>query len=60
MNTHSLKEAGLKSTNSRRKILEILERSEPHHLSAEQIHQRLQAANERISLATVYRVLTQF
>lgn len=55
-----LKDAGLKSTHSRRKILEILEQCEPHHLSAEDIYQRAKDDDASISLATVYRVLTQF
>lgn len=55
-----LKEAGLKITLPRIKILKILESSEVHHLSAEDVYRRLLDANEEIGLATVYRVLTQF
>lgn len=59
-NSKQLKDAGLKSTHSRRKILELLEQQEPRHLTAEDIYQLLKASDESISLATVYRVLTQF
>jgi Fur family ferric uptake transcriptional regulator len=55
-----LKDAGLKSTESRRKILDILEQSEPRHLTAEDIYRSAQNDDASISLATVYRVLTQF
>lgn len=55
-----LKEAGLKITLPRVKILKILESSGLHHLSAEDVYKQLIAANEEIGLATVYRVLTQF
>jgi Fur family ferric uptake transcriptional regulator len=55
-----LKEAGLKSTHSRRKILDILEQSELRHLTAEDIYQHAKNDDASISLATVYRVLTQF
>lgn len=55
-----LKRAGLKVTVPRLKILEILEASEPRHMSAEDVYRKLLEANESIGLATVYRVLTQF
>lgn len=42
------------------KILELLETSEEHHLSAEDIYRMLLDSGEEIGLATVYRVLTQF
>jgi Fur family transcriptional regulator, ferric uptake regulator len=57
---HELKKAGLKVTLPRLKILEILESSEPRHLSAEDIYKELLETGEDIGLATVYRVLTQF
>ncbi|SFM34294.1 Fur family transcriptional regulator, ferric uptake regulator [Ectothiorhodospira mobilis] len=60
METQELKKAGLKVTLPRVKILEILERAEDHHLSAEMIYRQLLEAGEEIGLATVYRVLTQF
>lgn len=55
-----LKKAGLKVTLPRLKILEILENSDPRHLSAEDIYKDLLETGEDIGLATVYRVLTQF
>ena len=55
-----LRKAGLKVTLPRLKILEILENSEPRHLSAEDIYRHLLDTGEDIGLATVYRVLTQF
>lgn len=55
-----LKEVGLKVTAPRLKILEILETSDKKHLSAEQIYNALRNNNHEVSLATVYRVLTQF
>lgn len=55
-----LRKVGLKVTLPRLKILEILEQSEPRHLSAEDIYRELLNLGEDIGLATVYRVLTQF
>lgn len=55
-----LRNAGLKVTLPRLKILEMLESSPDRHLSAEDIYRRLMDGGEDIGLATVYRVLTQF
>ena len=55
-----LRKAGLKVTLPRLKILEILEGTEPRHLSAEDIYRHLLQTGDDIGLATVYRVLTQF
>lgn len=55
-----LKKAGLKVTTPRLKILQILEKSKEHHLSAEDIYRVLLESGDDIGLATVYRVLTQF
>ncbi|MCH5373198.1 MAG: ferric iron uptake transcriptional regulator, partial [Planctomycetes bacterium] len=55
-----LREAGLKITLPRLKILEILEGARDRHLSAEDIYKELLNSGEDIGLATVYRVLTQF
>ena len=60
MEPSQLREAGLKVTVPRLKILEILASSQPRHLSAEDVYRRLLDSNEDIGLATVYRVLTQF
>lgn len=61
MEKQDLKNAGLKVTLPRMKILEILEnQTEERHLTAEQVYKILLSENEEIGLATVYRVLTQF
>lgn len=60
MDDANLKKAGLKVTIPRLKILEILEKSRDHHLSAEDIYKILLESDEEIGLATIYRVLTQF
>ena len=57
---YNLRKAGLKVTLPRMKILELLEKSDKHHLGAEDIYRMLIDAGEEIGLATVYRVLTQF
>ena len=57
--SQQLKEAGLKITIPRIKILQILEQSKDHHLSAESIYKSLVEMGEEVGLATVYRVLTQ-
>jgi Fur family transcriptional regulator, ferric uptake regulator len=59
-NNDELKKVGLKVTLPRLKILQILEKSVDHHLSAEDIYRILLESGEDIGLATVYRVLTQF
>jgi len=55
-----LRNAGLKVTLPRLKILQIFEKSELRHLSAEDMYKELLESGEDIGLATVYRVLTQF
>lgn len=60
MDKAHLKKAGLKNTQPRRRILEIMDKDTNHHLSAEDIYRELIEAGEEIGLATVYRVLTQF
>lgn len=55
-----LKNAGLKITLPRLKVLQILEQSQKHHLSAEDVYRALLDMGEDVGLATVYRVLTQF
>ncbi len=58
--SQELRDAGLKVTLPRVKILEILERSDARHISAEDMYKALLESGEDIGLATVYRVLTQF
>jgi Fur family ferric uptake transcriptional regulator len=55
-----LKQAGLKSTQPRIKILTLLETTRDRHLSAEDVYKIMLNNNENIGLATIYRVLTQF
>jgi Fur family transcriptional regulator, ferric uptake regulator len=57
---HELRKAGLKVTLPRLKILEILAKAQPRHMSAEDVYKTLSEAGEEVGLATVYRVLTQF
>ena len=60
MESQDLRNAGLKVTLPRLKILDMLEKSDRRHMSAEDIYRRLIDEHEDIGLATVYRVLTQF
>jgi Fur family ferric uptake transcriptional regulator len=60
MESADIKNAGLKVTLPRMKILQLLENSEDRHLKAEDIYKILLDSGEEIALATVYRVLTQF
>jgi len=60
MESSDIKNAGLKLTLPRMKILELLENSKDRHLKAEDIYKMLLDTGEEIALATVYRVLTQF
>jgi Fur family ferric uptake transcriptional regulator len=56
-----IKEAGLKVTQPRIKILEIFEKSFNRHLSADDVYKSLITSDSYdIGIATVYRVLTQF
>ncbi|QSI75389.1 MULTISPECIES: ferric iron uptake transcriptional regulator [Niveibacterium] len=59
-NSQSLKSMGLKATLPRLKILELFQRTDQRHLTAEDVYRMLMAENMDIGLATVYRVLTQF
>ena len=58
--SQELRNAGLKVTLPRVKILEILESSDQRHMSAEDLYKALLELGADIGLATVYRVLTQF
>ena len=59
-NNNALKQAGLKVTEPRLKILEILQDPDFQHISAEDLYKKLIELGEEIGLATVYRVLNQF
>lgn len=60
--TQDIRDAGLKVTLPRVKILQLMEAAAQSgdHLSAEDVYKRLLEGGEDIGLATVYRVLTQF
>ena len=55
-----LKSSGLKATLPRIKILEIFQRSERRHMTAEDVFKALLGEGADVGLATVYRVLMQF
>lgn len=60
MSGEDIRNAGLKVTLPRVKILALLEQSKQGHVSAEDVYKLLLDAGEEIGLATIYRVLTQF
>lgn len=60
MEKQDLKQVGLKVTQPRMKILELLETIDKRHVTAEDVYKLLLQRDEVIGLATVYRVLTQF
>jgi Fur family ferric uptake transcriptional regulator len=60
MESQDLRNAGLKVTLPRLKILEILENNSTRHMSAEDVYKLLIQEDADIGLATIYRVLTQF
>lgn len=60
MGQRDIKNAGLRVTLPRLRVLQVLEEAEPHHLSAEAIYKKLLELDESIGHATVYRVLMQF
>ena len=60
MEDHEIRKAGLKVTVPRLKILEVLDNCGDQHVSAEDVYKILLQQGEVISLATIYRVLTQF
>jgi Fur family ferric uptake transcriptional regulator len=55
-----LKSSGLKATLPRIKILEIFQRTQQRHMTAEDVFKSLLMDGADIGLATVYRVLMQF
>lgn len=59
MESQDLRNAGLKVTHPRMRVLQLLETTD-QHLTAEDIYRHLMEAGDEIGLATVYRVLTQF
>ena len=60
MNSGNLRKAGLKVTQPRKRILDLLEEAGNKHVTADDIYRVLMKAGEDVGLATVYRVLNQF
>jgi Fur family ferric uptake transcriptional regulator len=60
--THAdeLKNSGLKATLPRIKVLEVFQKTNQRHMSAEDVFRALLAEHADVGLATVYRVLMQF
>ncbi len=58
--TEEIKSSGLKATLPRIKILEIFQKAEQRHMTAEDVYKTLLLEGADVGLATVYRVLTQF
>ena len=60
MESKNLRKVGLKVTQPRVRILDLLQRRRNKHMTADDIYRALVEAGEDIGLATVYRVLNQF
>lgn len=60
MESEELRNAGLKVTTPRLKILGLLENAKERHMTADTIYRLLHENGEEIGLATVYRALAQF
>jgi Fur family ferric uptake transcriptional regulator len=58
--TDELKSIGLKATFPRTKILELFDKAEGKHLTADDVYRLLLGDSMDVGLATVYRALTQF
>ena len=58
--SEALKEAGLKVTSPRVKILRLLQLPRNQHVSAEDLYKKLLEQGDEVGVATVYRVLNQF
>ncbi len=56
----NLKNAGLKATLPRLKIIDLFGTSKLRHMTAEDVYRQLLSEGLDIGLATIYRVLTQF
>lgn len=60
MNSGNLRKVGLKVTQPRKRILDLLDEAGNKHVTADDIYRVLMQAGDDIGLATVYRVLNQF
>ena len=59
-NAEELKSSGLKATLPRIRILEVFQKTERRHMTAEDVYKALLADGSNIELTTIYRVLMQF
>ncbi len=59
-NIDELKSTGLKATLPRLKILDVFQKGDQRHMTAEDVFRVLLEERSDIGLATVYRVLAQF
>lgn len=57
---HFLKNCGLKITKPRLQVLYALKNATNKHVSAEDLFNLLKSRGEKLALATIYRVLSQF
>jgi len=60
VSTGNLRKVGLKVTQPRIRVLQLLQERGNKHVTADDIYRVLMQAGEDIGLATVYRVLNQF
>ena len=60
VSTGNLRKVGLKVTQPRKRILDLLDEAGNKHVTADDIYRVLIKAGDDIGLATVYRVLNQF
>ena len=60
MERKNLRKVGLKVTQPRMRILDLLEDHRHKHMTADDIYRALVDTDDDIGLATVYRVLSQF
>jgi len=60
MENRNLRKVGLKVTQPRKRIFELLELEPNKHMTADEIYRALLQQEDDIGLATVYRVLNQF
>ena len=59
-NSDELKSMGLKATYPRLRILELMQKADARHMTAEDVYRHLLTEGIDVGLATVYRVLPQF
>ena len=59
INRQTLNKAGMRATNQRALIMDIIRRGKGH-LDADEIHRRAREKEPRLSLSTVYRTLQAF